>query len=160
MKFKPINYYLYLLAAFVCGCALLLSSTIARATPDEDAHRIELLKLEKSPSIVMFYSRDCAPCHVEMNMLPELKQAMEGDHIAVVSLTSPDKVILEKLKELDIQLIDASDQDPSALLHAFNDQHLALPFSFAVNEKGTVCAKRAGLLGLDIIKDWRKQCSQ
>lgn len=158
MKFKPINYYLYLLAAFVCGCTLL--STIARATPDEEARRIKLLKLEKSPSIVMFYSRDCAPCHIEMNMLPELKQAMEGDHITVVSLTSPDKALVEKLKGLDIQLIDASDQDPSALLRAFNDQHLALPFSFTVDGKGTVCARRAGLLGLDIIKDWRKQCSQ
>lgn len=119
-----------------------------------------LSEITKCPSVIMFYSRDCAPCHVEMNMLPELKQAMEGDHIAVVSLTSPDKAFAEKLKGLDIQLIDASDQDPSALLRAFNDQHLALPFSFAVDGKGTVCARRAGLLGLDIIKDWRKQCSQ
>ena len=80
--------------------------------------------------------------------------------MAVVSLTSPDKAFVEKLKGLDIQLIDASDQDTSVLLRAFNDQHLALPFSMALDGKGTVCARRAGLLGLNIIKDWRKQCLQ
>lgn len=119
-----------------------------------------LTRIKKYPSLVIFYSKDCAPCHVEMNMLPELKQAMEGEHVAVVSLTSPDKAFMEKLKGLDIQLVDASDQDASFLLRAFNDQHLALPFSMALDEKGIVCARRAGLLGLDIIKDWRKQCSQ
>lgn len=159
MKSNHTKYYLYLLAAFVCSWSF-LSSTIARAAPDEEAHRIELLKLEKNPAIVIFYSSDCAPCHLEMNMLPELMQAMEGGHIAVVSLTSPDKELVEKLNGLDIQIIDASDQDASALLRAFNDQHLALPFSFAVDGKGTVCAKRVGLLGLNILKDWRKRCSQ
>ncbi len=117
-------------------------------------------RIEKHPSLVIFYSKDCAPCHVEMNMLRELKQATGDDHIVVVSLTLPDKALTEKLKDLDIQLIDASDQDASALLRAFNDQHLALPFSFVLDKKGTICAQRAGLLGLNIIKEWRKQCLQ
>lgn len=117
-------------------------------------------RINQHPALVIFYSKDCAPCHVEMNMLPELKQAMEGGHIAVVSLTSPDKDLVERLQRLDIQLVDASGQDASALLHAFNDQHLALPFSLILDGKGTVCARRAGLLGLHIVKDWRTQCSQ
>jgi thiol-disulfide isomerase/thioredoxin len=119
-----------------------------------------LSQIKNDPALVIFYRSDCAPCHVEINMLPELKHAAEHIHITVISLTSPDKVLAEKLKGLDIQLVDASDRDTSALLRAFNDQQLALPFSFMLDKEGTVCARRAGLLGLNIIKDWRKQCLQ
>lgn len=119
-----------------------------------------LLQIEQYPALVIFYSKDCAPCHVEIDMLPELKKAIGNNHIAVVSLTSPDKILAEEINGMGIQIIDASDQDTSALLSAFNDQHLALPFSMALDGKGTVCARRTGLLGLNIIKDWRKQCLQ
>lgn len=117
-------------------------------------------RIEKFPSLVIFYSNDCAPCHVEINMLDKLKQAMKGDHITIVSLTSPNRALIERLKALDIQLIDASHQNISALLRAFNDQKLALPFSFMIDKNGAVCERRAGLLGLNIIKEWRTQCLQ
>lgn len=117
-------------------------------------------RIERNPALVIFYRKDCTPCHVEMNMLPELKHTIGHDHIVVVSLTPPDKSLVEKLKGLNIQLIDASNQDTSALLRAFNDQRLALPFSFITNKKGNICARKAGLLGFNLIKDWRKKCSQ
>lgn len=119
-----------------------------------------LSRIEQHPALVIFYSNDCAPCHVEMNMLPELKQSMNGDHIVVVSLTPPDKTLVEKLKGLDVQFIDASAQDVSVLLRAFNNQRLALPFSFMLDGTNSVCKRRTGLLGLNIIKEWRTQCLQ
>ena len=112
----------------------------------------------KSPSLVMFYRHDCAPCQVEMRMLPEIKQSVGNVHIAVVSFTTPNKILKETLHDLDIQLIDASVQDTLAFLRFFNSQDQALPFSLFFDENGALCTQRTGLLGLNIIKDWRKQC--
>lgn len=119
-----------------------------------------LSRIKKYPALVIFYRPDCPPCHLEMNMLPELGKAMDDNHTVIVSLRLPDQALIEKLNRLDIQMIDASAEDSSALLRAFNDQRLALPFSFAVDKNGAICAQHEGLLGLNIIKDWREKCFQ
>jgi thiol-disulfide isomerase/thioredoxin len=116
-------------------------------------------KLKHKPALILFHSEYCAPCQIELKMLPAIKLAFPGLQIAVVTLTKPNEVMRNDLKTLDIQLIDASYADASALLRSFNDKQVALPFSLAVDADGKTCAERTGLLGMDIIKNWRQTCS-
>jgi thiol-disulfide isomerase/thioredoxin len=115
-------------------------------------------RLDNKPALVLFYSQNCAPCKLEMKLLPSIKAVAPGLHIAVVTLTKPDPALDKSLKDLSIQRIDASGIDGLAVLRSFNNKQVALPFSLAIDSDNKVCTRRAGILGLEIVKEWRQAC--
>ena len=124
------------------------------ATQESDAEKI-LAQIGQTPALVLFYRADCAPCQIEIKMLPRIKNAAGNWPVTIISLSAPD----EKLSGKDVNVIDASDMDGKEILSYFNDDNAALPFSFALDGKRSICGKRTGMLGLETIKKWKATCS-
>lgn len=119
-----------------------------------------LAEIDRLPALLLFYSRNCAPCRKEMDALSGYREVVGNGHIAIVSLTAPEPTFARKAEEERVQLINVSALDAQDVIAAFNDRPLALPFSLALDAEGRVCAGRAGLLGMERLKKWRLQCWQ
>ncbi len=48
--------------------------------------------------------------------------------------------------------------DGKEVLAAFGNEKLAMPFSVALHADGSICKRRYGILGTDIVKEWAKTC--
>lgn len=142
-------------AAFVM--ALVTTATLLTAMAPRAG---VLAHVIQHPAIVLFYSDNCAPCKAEMTAIEKIKSAAGDWHVAVVAMTPLPDQLSSQLNTLQIQHIAISQTDGDAFLKQANDTALGLPFSFALDRTGKICARRAGILGTDTIKDWRIKCSQ
>ena len=115
------------------------------------------MPITNQPTILLFYSRDCAPCQQEMAMLPALVKAAPHWQFSLLELSKPDKALAAKANSLHVTIYNRAVAG-LALLKQLDDQQMALPFSVAVNAQNQICGQRIGLLGSDIIKDWEQSC--
>lgn len=125
----------------------------------QTAQSPDFLSALNKPSVVIFYSSDCAPCHAELKRLPQLQKAAKNWSLVLATLTKPDAALLKKTADLAIKVIDLSTSNGSLILKSLNDDQLMLPFAFATDRSGALCARQSGLLGTDKIKGWRHLCS-
>jgi Redoxin len=116
--------------------------------------------LKGRPRVLVLWRADCGPCLLELGNLKALEAAARPRDLVLVALDSPD-VARAKLKALKVQprrLWYALD-DNAKVLVALGGAPPRLPLAVAVDAQGRVCARRTGLLGTDIVRQWVLQCS-
>jgi hypothetical protein len=114
--------------------------------------------------ILMLWRADCGPCLIELKALDRLQAAAHAAdpraELVVVAMNGA-KDAAAKLRQLDARperQWQALGPDAEVLV-AFNGAPPRLPLSVAIDARGRLCARRAGLLGTDIVKQWVSQCS-
>lgn len=94
------------------------------------------------PLMVAFWRSDCAPCLLEMKLLPEIAKDNSDLTIALISLHDVEhtRSHLPALPE-NVHTLVAYDDGKKVLASFGNDRTLALPYSVMLNKKGDVCGK-------------------
>lgn len=111
-----------------------------------------------APRIILFYSEDCAPCHIEMKNLIKIKEKAKEFEISILALSSLNKELESALKELGISIYIAPGNLGKTILRTYQKTSQQLPYSLAFDRGGKICASRLGILGTDIIQKWRQSC--
>lgn len=113
------------------------------------------------PTLLMLWRADCAPCLIELKNLASLEAAAGDARLLVVALDSPD-VAKATLRRLGVQPRAAwrSLEAPDTVLLALNEPPARLPLTVALDGSGSICARRVGLLGTELVAQWVQQCSK
>lgn len=128
----------------------LSNMVVASARVGESARAVE---------IVVLFRSDCPPCRHELDILPGI--AAHYPDLAVTLLVLLDDGLLAKKSEalnvsnLHIRSAEGAERETMA---RYGDDRRALPFSAALDAKGQVCGRHYGLLGLDMVGQWREAC--
>jgi thiol-disulfide isomerase/thioredoxin len=110
--------------------------------------------------VLVLWRADCGPCLLELENLKALEAAAGPADLVLVALDSPD-VAQDKLRALGVKprrLWYALD-DNARVLTAMGGPPPRLPLAVALDRQGRICARRTGLLGTDIVKQWVSRCS-
>ena len=110
--------------------------------------------------ILMFTRADCGPCLIELRHLSDLQAAAKPGALVVVALgeARAANTMLSKLQLPSSQGWRTDTGDAEALA-SFGGPPPRLPLSVAINAHGALCARRTGLLGSDVVRQWMRQCS-
>lgn len=120
---------------------------------------LNIQDLKRGQDLVLFWRSDCAPCLLEIGLLPEISKQFPNLKILLVSLQNvelPQKHVLPNLPNVG-QAVAVS--DVREVLQEFGNEKLALPYSVALRGDGSICAKNYGILGIRKINNWIKTCS-
>jgi hypothetical protein len=152
----------------VLGAALLLMAAApAAGTLDglrfADAARPRLTlspaALKGRPHVLLLWRSDCGPCLLELQHLRAFEDAAPPGALVLLALDPPERA-QDKLQGMGVRpdrLWYALD-DNARVLSALGGPPPRLPLTVAVDAGGRVCARRTGLLGTDIVKQWVAQC--
>jgi thiol-disulfide isomerase/thioredoxin len=110
------------------------------------------------PAIVLFWRTDCAPCLLELENLPALRQAAGSDPLLLVAMQSRDAVRagLQRLGRAIPTRITA--EDPAKVLIRLGGAPARLPQAVALDRQGNICRTRHGLVGSNTVRQWTKAC--
>ncbi|MDB5460273.1 MAG: thioredoxin-family protein [Caulobacteraceae bacterium] len=110
--------------------------------------------------VLMLWRADCGPCLIELKHMAALQAAAGPADLIAVALDDP-HVAQAKLADLGLR--------PRRLWYALGSNAVVLnllggppprlPLSVAVDPRGDICARRTGLLGTDIVRQWVARCS-
>lgn len=115
--------------------------------------------LAERPRVLMLWRADCGPCLLELGNLKALEAGARPVDLVLVALDPP-AVARDKLKAMGVTPARQwyALGDNAAVLSALGGPPPRLPLAVAIDH-GRVCAKRIGLLGSDIVKQWARTCS-
>ena len=110
--------------------------------------------------ILMLWRADCGPCLIELKHMTALQAAVGSADLIAVALDDP-RTAQAKLADLGVRprrlwYALGSNAD---VLNLLGGSPPRLPLSVAVDPHGGVCGRRAGLLGIDLIRQWVARCS-
>ncbi len=109
--------------------------------------------------LITFWSPDCAPCLLEMEILPNIAKQNIDLPMAIISLKDLEHTRARLTPMPDnIKILVAQEESKSVLTAFGNDMALALPYSVMLDKKGNICRKYYGIISPDKIKEWRKEC--
>ena len=109
-------------------------------------------------ALIAFWRSDFASCLREMTILPQIAEDNPSLTIVLISLQGAEytRKYLHAMPD-NIHVLVAKD-DGKEVLKAFGNETRAMPFSVVLHADGSVCERRYGLLGTDIVKEWAKTC--
>jgi thiol-disulfide isomerase/thioredoxin len=117
-----------------------------------DDKPVALAKWQGKPLIVNFWARWCGPCRTEIPALVELRQRNLGQGLEVLGIAIEDKTEavrdFAKAYEMDYPVLLARDKG-FALMKAFGNDKLGLPFTVAIDRSGKVVVVRMGAMNHD-----------
>jgi hypothetical protein len=115
--------------------------------------------LAERPRVLMLWRADCGPCLLELGNLKALEAGARPTDLVLVALDPP-AVARDKLKAMGVTPVRQwyALGDNAAVLTALGGPPPRLPLAVAI-DRGRICAKRIGLLGADIVKQWARTCS-
>lgn len=147
-------------AASAGGAALAADWTALRFTDASGPGRILTPDaLTERPRVLVLWRADCGPCLLELGNLKALEAGARPADLVLVALDPP-AVARAKLKAMGVAPARQwyALDDNAAVLTALGGAPPRLPLAVAV-DRGRICAKRIGLLGTDIVKQWARTCS-
>lgn len=110
-------------------------------------------------TILAFWRADCAPCLVELRQAAAYAQAARPGRILFVGLQAAPILEVARIKAgAPGSLVARAPGNSSAILVSLNGAPARLPLAVALNARGEVCARRAGLLGTDTVRAWARRC--
>lgn len=152
-----------LLATAIAGVSVAASTADWTALRFTDPARPNLVMtgsaLAERPRVLMLWRADCGPCLLELGNLKALEAGARPVDLVLVALDPP-AVARDKLKAMGVTPARQwyALDDNAAVLTALGGPPPRLPLAVAM-DRGRICAKRIGLLGTDIVKQWARTCS-
>ncbi len=109
------------------------------------------------PGVIVFWASWCDSCAAELRQLPAIRRAADPLPVATLALDPPDKAgnALRNLK-VPADAAFADGRPPAEVLARWGAT--TLPFAVAIGLDGRVCGRKEGLLGLDQVRQWARDC--
>jgi thiol-disulfide isomerase/thioredoxin len=143
-----------LLALFVCGQA-------AGAPPADAALRdgAGAPRALPNPAIILFWAAWCAPCRVEVQMLPELTRAADPTPVIVIPMETgrTTRELLGAIRPDQLRFVPGG---AYRLLGTLAGDTAGLPVSVAIDPAGAVCAVKQGAITVAEIGAWARKCGK
>lgn len=134
--------------------------TSANSTAARVPHARSLAsELNGQPAVVLFWRSDCAPCLEELEQLPKLRAAAGTMRLLLLGLEAA-PAQQSRLSAMGVSWQDAwyTLQEPASVLGAFGGYPPRLPLSVMLDANGNICARRSGVLGPQLIREWLESC--
>lgn len=144
------------------------AATAAAAVPAGDPGPLRLETLDGKPvglgrtpggTILAFWRADCAPCLLELRAARSYAAAARPARFLLVGLQDvPALASAARKADIPPELLVHGVGSASAILTAYGGAPPRLPLAVALTPSGSVCARRAGLLGTDQVRVWARDC--
>lgn len=111
-------------------------------------HQAARLPRNGRPLIVNFWARWCGPCKVEIPELVALHARRSGADVVGIALENQGAAVRDfaRAYDMDYPLLLARDGAGLELMRALGNEQAGLPFTVALDRRGTVVARRLGLI--------------
>ncbi len=111
------------------------------------------------PTVLIFWRADCAPCLIELRQATDYLAAAGPGRVLFVGLQDGAALRTAAVKAgLPMAQVARTSEAPEAVLTAFGGAPPTLPLAVALDRNGAVCARRKGLLGTDLMRQWMLTC--
>ena len=151
---------LRLLASLLFVAAVAQPATAMQLARDDGRGWIEPGKLQRRPSVFLFWDVDCAPCLVELQHLDQLQAAFPDAQLVIVSLSPrvDTRRALARFKPSDAALRAMAPSEPRGMLASLGDPQGVLPFSAAFDAAGQPCLSGVGALSEQRLRQAAAAC--
>ena len=111
------------------------------------------------PAVIVLWGSWCPSCAKELRQLSSMTNAAKPLPVVTLALDSPERARAALARNgLTTISAYADHGDIATVLARWGGTRL--PLAVAIDAKGRVCGRKAGLLGTDQLKLWAKQCSR
>lgn len=115
----------------------------------------------RGPAVVVLWATWCASCKAELARLPQIAPAAAPLPLVTLAIDSPELARATLVaRDQPVRNAYADPRERGTVLADWGGPGGALPLAVAIDGRGRVCGRKAGLLGTDQLKQWARICSK